>query len=367
MNPGLVRLRVRAATILWFLGGIGFLLALPVLLQAWWPIPIAVVLLAFALAWLPAWLWRRFVRNGWLRSAVIPLGIAFAFVIAILLAAPVYYLASITELRPALVPQATLTNGEKRIVFQGMQHVGASRFYKGVAFDLEDALARGYVLFYEGVANSTPANDRWFQEVATHGRDLTGAYRELGQVCGLDFQSDYLQVVVNDSLVHPQNHVVADVNTTQLRTEYDRLMHSDGAFAAAMSNKVEASDVNGLDRVVSWLRHGTDGQRELAGVLCRGVMTLTMVHSNDASARQDLDPLILDYRNRVLADRLLREPREAIYVTYGAKHLPGTFALLRAADPRWHVGSVKWLRTIDSPDSYSANLPGITGPSGETR
>lgn len=367
MSPGIVRLRVRAATILWFLGGIGFLLALPVLFQAWWPIPLAVVLLAFALAWPLAWLWRRFVRSGRLRSAWVPVGIAFTFVIAMLLAAPVYYLASITEMRPALVPQATLTNGEKRIVFQGMQHVGAARFYKGVAFDLEDALARGYVLFYEGVANSTPADDRWFQEVATHGRDLTGAYRELGEVCGLDFQSDYLHVVVNDSLVHPRNHVVADVNTTQLRAEYDRLMGTNRDFAAAMAKKVEATDTDGLDRIVGWLRRGTDGQRELAGVLCRGVMTLTMVHSNDASARQDLDPLILDYRNRVLADRLLREPRRAIYVTYGAKHLPGTFALLRAADPRWRVGSVKWLRTIDSPESYSANLPGITGPLGEAR
>ncbi|MBW6532630.1 hypothetical protein KZ820_17955 [Sphingomonas sp. RRHST34] len=350
----------RLTTILWFIAALAFLLAAPVLLQAFWLALPLTVLLAAVLSLPIAWLWRRFVTTGRLFTAWLPLSIATSILLAALLAAPVYYLASITQVAPALVPQVTLTNGEKRIVFQGMQHVAASRFFKGVAFDLEDALARGYVLYYEGVAPSTPANDRWFEQVATHGRDLTTAYRELGEVCGLDFQSDYLRVVVNDSLVHPRNHVIADVDTTQLRAEYGRLIASDPKFAAGTAEAADVPDTGGLDRIVGWLRRGTDGQREMAGVLCRGFMTRAMTRSNDAGNRLPLDPLILDYRNRVLSQRLLAEPRRLIYVTYGAKHLPGTFALLRHADPRWRVASVKWLRTIDSPESYSANLPGIT-------
>lgn len=355
-------LRTRASTIFWFLGGVGFLLALPIVLQSWWATLPLLILLAFLIAFPVAWLWRRFVWRGSLLSAWLPLGIAGVFLLAMLIAAPIYYFASVTQVKPALVPQVTLTNGEKRIVFQGMQHVGAARFYKGVAYDLEDALGHGYVLYYEGVANSTPADDKWFEQVATHGRDLTSSYRELGELCGLNFQSDYLQVVVNDAVVHPQNHVVADVSTAQLHGEYARLMRTNPSFAAAMSKPAEpAGDTNGLDRIVEWLHRGTQGQRDLAGIVCRGFMTLTMTRSNDPSQRLDLDPLILDYRNRVLAQRLIAEPRERIYVTYGAKHLPGTFALLKAADARWHVANVKWLRTIDSPESYSANLPGITG------
>lgn len=362
MSPTMVRWRVRAATILWFVGALGFLLALPVLLQAHW-LALPLVLLLSALIALPiAWLWRRFAVSGRLKSAWWPVAVAFAFVLSMLVAAPVYYLASVTQLRPALVPQVTLTNGEKQIVFQGMQHVGATRFYKGVAFDLEEALARGYILYYEGVGNSTPDNDKWFEQVATHGQDLTAAYRELGELCGLNFQSDYLQVVVNDSQLHPQNHVVADVNTAQLRAEYDRLLKANPEFAKAMAKQPELSSSDGLERLVGWLRKGTSGQRDLAGILCRGFMTMSMTKANDAGSRQDLDPLILDYRNHVLAGRLLAEPRNRIYVTYGAKHLPGTFALLRAADPRWRIVSVKWLRTIDSPESYSASLPGITQP-----
>ncbi|AYJ84990.1 hypothetical protein D3Y57_02755 (plasmid) [Sphingomonas paeninsulae] len=99
----------------------------------------------------------------------------------------------------------------------------------------------------------------------------------------------------------------------------------------------------------------------MAGVICRGVMTKLMARAADSSKRDDLDPLILDYRNRVLAQHLLAEPRKQIYLTYGAKHLPGMFALLKRADPHWHIASVKWLRTIDSPESYNASLSSVTG------
>ncbi|MBB5684910.1 hypothetical protein [Sphingobium boeckii] len=68
---------------------------------------------------------------------------------------------------------------------------------------------------------------------------------------------------------------------------------------------------------------------------------------------------MLNYGNCILAQRLLAEPRGQIYVTYGAKHLPGVFAILRATDPRWRVSSIKRMRTIDSSESYDSRLPGI--------
>jgi hypothetical protein len=362
MTRSLERWQMRVSTILWFVAALGFMLTAPVLSSASLLAVPLIVVIATLLSLPLAWLWRRFVVAGHVRSAWLPTSVALSFLLAIILGAPVWYFASVTQLKPALVPQVTLTDGHKQIVFQGMQHVGAARFYENVVFDLEDALSRGYVLYYEGVSPSTPAIDRWFEQTATHGRDLTAAYRELGELCGLDFQNDYLRVVVQDSLAHPDRHVVADVNTAQLKQEYDRLMRVDPTFAGAMAKKVEAPNTDGLDRIVAWLRHGTAGQRDLAGIICRGFMTRAMTNANDATQRQDLDPLILDYRNRVLAGRLLAEPRQRIYVTYGAKHLPGVFALLKQADPHWRVASVKWLRTIDSPESYAANLPGITGP-----
>lgn len=59
----------------------------------------------------------------------------------------------------------------------------------------------------------------------------------------------------------------------------------------------------------------------------------------------------------MLAEQLLAEPRDKIYITYGAKHLPGVFKLLHTADPRWHSVSIKWMRTVDEPENYMDKSP----------
>lgn len=126
------------------------------------------------------------VRGRWIKGTI-----ALVFVLTAVAASPVYYAATLTQVSPAMVPQPVLSNGQKTVVFQGMQHVGTEVFLKTVVYDLEDALSRGSVAFYEGVKPSNPADDTWFDRMITRGADLSSAYRELGEVCGLHFQSDY--------------------------------------------------------------------------------------------------------------------------------------------------------------------------------
>ena len=128
---------------------------------------------------------------------------------------------------------------------------------------------------------------------------------------------------------------------------------------AAREKDHAASSAGGLEPVVRFLRAGTTGQREIAGILCRGVMTNALSRVEDPAASDPLNQLILDYRNRVLAAHLLADQRPRIYLTYGAGHLPGVFALLRASDPKWHVASLKWLRTIDAPEEYNRSVSGL--------
>ena len=50
--------------------------------------------------------------------------------------------------------------------------------------------------------------------------------------------------------------------------------------------------------------------------------------------------IILDYRNKRLAEFIAQSPAEKIYITYGAAHLPGMFKDLQAIDPAWKIESV---------------------------
>ena len=355
---------IRASTLLWGVLVLGFLAGLPVLVGATWLTLPALLLLAALLALPLAWLWRRIwrparARRGsgtWLRGSI-----GIWFLLCGLAAAPVYWLAITTETRPAIVPTVTLSNGTRTVVLQGMQHVGAERFFQAVVYDLEKALAEGYVLAYEGVADSDPEADAWFRKTLSHGKDLGDSYRDLGKTCGLTYQIDYFGPVVADARAHPERHVTMDVNTRAMKQEYDRLMQADPAFAAAMRKReVEeaADDDDGgsdlVTRLIERQKAGGERQHALAGTLCRGIMTFVMRRASEGG-NGDVDPVVLTFRNRHLVDQLLADSRPKIYVTYGAAHLPGVMALMRR-EPGWKVESVKWMRTIAAPEQLEGRL-----------
>ena len=364
-GPATRTLAIRLSTLLWAVLLLCFLAGLPVLMGATWLSLPALLLIAALLALPLAWLWRRIWRPArarrwsgtWLRGSV-----GLWFLLCGLAAAPVYFLAITTETRPAIVPTVTLSNGPRTVVLQGMQHVGAERFYQAVVYDLEKALADGYVLAYEGVADSDPEADAWFRKTLSHGKDLGDSYRELGKTCGLSYQIDYFGPVVADAKAHPERHVTMDVNTRAMKQEYDRLMQSDPAFADAMRKRDEEQDAAADDdapdfvtRLIERQKAGDERQNALAGTLCRGIMTFVMRQATPGGTGNEMDPVVLTFRNQRLATQLLTDPREKIYVTYGAAHLPGVMELIRR-EPGWKVESVKWMRTIAAPEHLEGRL-----------
>jgi pheromone shutdown protein TraB len=83
-------------------------------------------------------------------------------------------------------------------------------------------------------------------------------------------------------------------------------------------------------------------------------MTYVMRRSGQGGGG-DLDPVVLDFRNRHLARQLLDDKRPKIYVTYGAAHLPGVMEIMQR-EPGWKVESVKWMRTISAPEHLEGRL-----------
>lgn len=312
------------------------------------------VILGAPIAWITRAVFDRshqhtFVRH-WIKS-----GVALLCILSFVLAAPIYYLAVVTETRPVVFPQATLTNGKKTVVFQGMQHVGSENFYKSVIYDVEKAIADGYVIYYESVQTATPESKEFFSKLSselTGSTDLASAYKIMGETCGLKFQSDYFTLLEADKKEHPERHIIADVDAIDLKHEYERLMQSDPEFA-----KVHADDFKSTSKqnstettaeVVEWLQSGTKGQKKLAGVVCRGIITLAYAPKENKKPGK-FDPLILDFRNRALAKRIIDDPHDKIFITYGANHFSGVFDLLKQQDPDWSIATVKWMRTIEMP------------------
>jgi hypothetical protein len=359
--------RIRVQAIAWFVLIVAFMLGLPIIIGWGYALLALLVLVAAVLAVASAWVLRRLSSTArgrpfasvWLRSLL-----GWTLILGILVAAPSYYLMVITDIRPATVPQVSLTNGAKRVVFQGMQHIGSEHFYQAVIYDVEKALSEGYVSYYEGVQTPTPESKAFFEKLSHElvgGSDLSGTYKSIGEVCGMKFQLDYFGLLEADKSEHPRRHLVADVDAIELKAEYERLMREDPAFAKAHANDFKprpATNDNAIMlKVVEWLKRGSESQRMLGGVACRGLFTLNQPAENAAPGR--MEPIILDYRNRALAQRIMQSPDDKIFITYGAAHLPGLVAELRKLDPKWTVGSVKWLRTIEAPEHIEGQLRGL--------
>lgn len=55
------------------------------------------------------------------------------------------------DIRPASVPEFTISNGEKTVVFQSMIHIGNADFYRQIQQNIREKKKEGFVLFFEGV------------------------------------------------------------------------------------------------------------------------------------------------------------------------------------------------------------------------
>lgn len=353
-------MRLVIASFVAFVLGQAFLISLPILLGVSVWLLVGICALAALLGGIVAYALHRFAafRLGlsWMSATA-----ALVSVVSALVVSPIYYLVIRSALNPAALPQVVLTNGHKTLIFQGMMHIGSESFYRAVYYDLQRALADGSVIYYEGVMPDTEG-DAWLNKVVSGGKDLGDSYKKLAGYCGLVFQNDVLGALAPDMRQHPERHVVADVSSLDLKREAERLMQTDPALASAiqarLGNTSEPDDLSQqvVDYFLDWQEKGTVGQKTLGGVICRGLIGGAR-DARDPSASEDpLDRVILDFRNRKLAERILAEPNNKIFMTYGAAHLPGVYQLLQRADANWKVVSVKWMQTVEPPPRANGTL-----------
>lgn len=318
------------------------LLAVPVMLA--WPLVATLWLLgaALLLAVPLASIWRIFSRRRLL--ALFPRAtLATTLLLVAVVAAPPYVMSLMAEWRPLMAPRATLSDGTKTVVFQGMTPLATEAFFASVQRDMDRALSEGYTIFHEGVVPSPdePGADEWYaQTLALAAPDPRQT--RLAAACGLSFREPIPPELDRQIAARPLRHLRADADTAALRGEYDRLLASDEAFGATLKQaRLDEADWNlqaGVSALLAYVDQATEGQREKLQPLCLGVVTLAL----SAHAADPMDPVLLDYRSRHLAERIATHPFSRIHVVYDHRHLAGLVEALQARDPAWAITSVTW-------------------------
>lgn len=308
-------------------------------------------LLALPLAWLLRWLARGLRRQRWRRTWGWT-AFTLAAVLLMLGAAPIWGLTWLAEARPLSIPRATLGNGDRTVVFQGMIHAASPAFYDHVRDGIDQALADGYVIYHEGVLPADPESNAWLSSVVPGSGDLGDRQRTLSDICGLQFQRDAFPDLAQEIEARPDRHVRADVTVAEIKREFERLQGSDSArdqletdvgapspigLGPAQAAQLEAA----FERFLAWQAAGSDSRKRIVRSLCAGVMSLFIDEEAMERVPWPLSAVIIDYRDRALAQRIVAAPQPRIYVVYGAGHYRGLVRELQAIDPRWEVRALE--------------------------
>lgn len=346
---------IRVHTLGWALLAVLFLLGLPLLLGISPLVPAVVFALGALLAAGLWWIALRVRGRTRTRRALGAAALAGGMLLTGLLALPLYWLVLQPALNPLLMPRVTMTDGRRTLVFQGMAHIGSALFYRSVAFDLMRAREAGSVLYFEGVLGGTPDAKAWFDAAVGAGDGLNEDYARIARVCGLHFQNDVLDALIRDSGPHPERTVDADVSETEMMIVWQRLVAQQPQLGEALARAhADAGDgPSGLDRVADMLGRVGPRQQPFVGAACRGVITYALGRPESPDV---LNPVVLDFRNRRLAERVVASTADDLYLVYGTGHLPGFVRELRRLDPAWRISGATWSTAIQSPDHGEGRL-----------
>lgn len=307
-------------------------------------------LLALPLAWLLR-LVARSLRKRRYRRTWAWITFTVASLLLLLAAAPIWGLSWVAEARPLTIPRVTLVNGDRTVIFQGMIHAASPAFYDHVRQGIDQALAEGYVVYHEGVLPSDPESNAWLASVVPGSGDLGDRQKTLAGICGLQYQRDAFPDTAREIQTQPTRHIQADVSVADIKREFERLQGSGPAdveadpqspigLTAEQSEQLEEA----FERFIAWHGEGSDSRQRIVRKLCAGVMSLFIDEAAMQRVPWPLSAVIIDYRDRALARRIVDDPRARIYVVYGAGHHQGLIRELTALDPRWQVRSREDIR-----------------------
>jgi hypothetical protein len=207
-----------------------------------------------------------------------------------------------------------ITNGDKKIVFIGMHHIGTKEFYADVKKLCDSLIEADYSLFYEGV-RKIPSKD---------SMELDTMYKKIRQITGL-----HLGAMTKDG------GYIDTVNNTIMGRKFKFISkyHLVNQPRNTMFFR-DSLQVKNIDVRASTILAETE--RKFGPVLLTQYDHSVPAHKKYKYKSKTLkEPraqfYMLEYRNEVITDSVLSGPNK-IALLYGDDHFKGILKNLQAAD-----------------------------------
>lgn len=256
----------------------------------------------------------------------------FFFSISIVLLIWITFIWSFTyyynEKSPAMMTKYTLSNWDKTVVFQSMMHIASENFYNYVTKDLKEKKDEWFIHFFEWVKWWTKENSEAFNKALGFEFDEK-LYPYLSKLLWVTFQ-DYQKIIWQIS----DKDVNVDISMDEIMTEYNKIKKE--------TSEKNTEVVKISEELEKSLNQLTERELKFVNYLSKAFLNLLFSSSNSIALLEwqqnpEIFSVILNKRNEVLANEIIRNPNKKIYVTYGALHFPGVFDLLKANDEKWKI------------------------------
>lgn len=251
------------------------------------------------------------------------------------------------ELRPAKFPLYTLSNWEKILHFQTVSHIASESFYLAVRTAIIEAKNTGAVLFFEWVQPGSKENMEAFNRALwiDFSEDL---YDNFSRLYGVRAQDNLMFLGLWNT---PDINVDIDIDTIM---ELYRARKGENYDPSTSEEPLQIDDE--ILRLLWGLK-----ARELALLQYANQAFLNFFMKQEAlqgfileQSWADIFSVILEDRDKYIADAIRESEYENIFAIYGKLHFDGVWKHLQTEDPRWKIQHIKYTQVIDGFDHKNA-------------
>lgn len=248
-------------------------------------------------------------------------------------------------LEPALLPEFTISNWQKTVVFQWMAHIWSEKFYKTIQNNIKENKNKWYVLFFEGVKLSKKENmdkfDRliWFEFNKKTYSNLSKLYWLSAQnnqdFLGLVNDKDYNTDVSMDVIIEKYEKKFWTITKDRI---YNKLAKTPLKMDEIINQTVELMTPKELEMLIQ---------------INRALMNFIIKNENvrnsilATSGQWDLFGIILYDRNKVIVDAINKSGDNKIHILYGLMHFNWVWQSLQEEDPNWKLVNIRYFKPID--------------------
>lgn len=238
------------------------------------------------------------------------------------------------------MPQYTLTNGEKKVIFQTMAHIGSQQFYNSVRQDIIEAKNQDFTLIFEGVRPWKKENMEKFERILWMNFN-ENTYDIFWELYGILPQDNSLLLSLDES---QEKNIDLDLDTIIELYEKNHFIIPEYSGSSSILNPEEI--------LLPYIKSLTPIQK-IVLQYCNKAHLNFFIKQDELQEYiggnpeyENLFSIILDERNKYVAEFIQKSELQKMFVIYGMLHFEGIYSLLKETDPRWNIIDVKYIPLI---------------------